>query len=87
MGLNICSNILKQLNGSIWFHSDGVDKGTTFTFTMPMRSSPERNDALKIEEEEEVKEQSAFETFGHTARKYDTSFQSHRVVMQDGDLD
>lgn len=45
MGLHICNNILKQLHGCIWFHSDGVDKGTTFTFTMPMRNPPpERND-------------------------------------------
>ena len=33
MGLMICQNLVKQNHGEISVHSDGLNKGSAFTFT------------------------------------------------------
>ena len=37
MGLLICQNLVKMNQGTISVHSDGENKGSTFTFTLKMR--------------------------------------------------
>ena len=34
LGLNVVTGIAKHCNGKFCLHSDGVDKGSTFTFSM-----------------------------------------------------
>lgn len=34
LGLNICKRIIEKHNGSIWVDSEGVGKGSTFSFTL-----------------------------------------------------
>lgn len=36
MGLMICKNLVEQNQGTINVHSDGLDKGSIFSFTMKM---------------------------------------------------
>ena len=37
LGLVVCKGIVERLGGKIWFQT-GTDKGTTFSFTIPMKS-------------------------------------------------
>lgn len=36
LGLYISKNLIELMHGRIWVKSDGVDKGTTFTFSLPV---------------------------------------------------
>ena len=36
MGLNICKKIVEKTGGSIECHSPGINKGSTFSFSMTM---------------------------------------------------
>ena len=40
MGLMICRNLVQKNGGTISVHSDGVNKGSVFTFTMRMKKEP-----------------------------------------------
>ena len=37
LGLVVCKGVVERLGGKIWFQT-GTDKGTTFSFTIPMKS-------------------------------------------------
>ena len=41
MGLMICKNLVHENEGTISVYSDGIDKGSVFTFTMHMKSLQE----------------------------------------------
>ena len=41
MGLMICRNLVQMNGGTISVHSDGIDKGSIFTFTMHMENPEE----------------------------------------------
>jgi signal transduction histidine kinase len=36
LGLSICKKLVKMLGGEIWAESEGLGKGSTFTFTLPI---------------------------------------------------
>jgi len=36
LGMYIAKKFIELMNGKIWFHSDGADKGTTFYFSLPI---------------------------------------------------
>ncbi len=38
MGLAICQRIVEQYGGSIWLEESSLDRGSTFCFTLPLRS-------------------------------------------------
>jgi len=42
LGLSICRRLVELLGGEIWATSEGEQKGSTFTFTLPL----ERRKAL-----------------------------------------
>ena len=54
MGLMICQNLVQKNGGTISVHSDGIDKGSIFTFTMCMQSQKE--DSLEVLDEQVVSE-------------------------------
>ena len=37
LGLMICDNLVRLNHGTISVHSDGIDKGSVFTFTIKMK--------------------------------------------------
>jgi signal transduction histidine kinase len=41
LGLPICKGIIETHGGKIWGESDGPGKGSTFTFTLPLKRSKE----------------------------------------------
>lgn len=43
LGLYVVSSLVKRLGGSIQASSEGVDKGSTFRVTLPLRRPPEEN--------------------------------------------
>ena len=46
MGLMICKNLVQKNGGTISVHSDGINKGSIFTFTMQIESSHESMDEV-----------------------------------------
>ena len=48
MGLMICKNLVQKNGGTISVHSDGIDKGSIFTFTMQIESSQESTDEVVV---------------------------------------
>lgn len=50
LGLNICKRIIEKHHGSMWVESDGMGKGSTFSFSLPLD-----NKTLKEEIENECK--------------------------------
>jgi len=47
LGLWISKSIIEAHGGTIWAQSDGVGKGSSFTFTLPLMCAPERPAALE----------------------------------------
>ena len=44
LGLAICKSIVETLGGVIWIESEGLGKGTTAGFTIPLEANTEKND-------------------------------------------
>jgi signal transduction histidine kinase len=42
LGMTICKKIVELHSGSIWAQSDGLNKGTTLSFTLPLRNKGKR---------------------------------------------
>jgi len=40
LGLSICRRLVEMLGGEIWAASEGEQKGSTFTFTLPLAARP-----------------------------------------------
>ena len=49
LGLRICKQIVEQNGGKIYVESDGVDKGSCFTFSMLM-DKVDANSAMLVDE-------------------------------------
>ena len=47
MGLMICRTLVQKNGGTISVHSDGIDKGSIFTFTMYMKNPEEGSPLIK----------------------------------------
>lgn len=47
LGLYISKNLIELMHGKIWVKSDGVDKGSTFTFSLPVASKEVLSQAEK----------------------------------------
>lgn len=45
LGLGICKNIIEHHKGSIWVESQGIDKGSTFYFTLPIHQDTKSTQA------------------------------------------
>ena len=50
LGLTICQKIVENNGGAIEVHSDGLNKGSTFTFTMKMLLPEEEKKVQLIRE-------------------------------------
>ena len=51
LGLSICRRLVEMLGGEIWATSEGEQKGSTFTFTLPLaRGQPMKPKVLVIED-------------------------------------
>lgn len=48
LGLYICKSLITLMGGKIWAHSDGLNKGTTFTFTLPVATTATLEQASKF---------------------------------------
>jgi signal transduction histidine kinase len=51
LGLTVCKRLVKLMGGEIWLESAGEGEGTTVTFTLPYRASPNDFDTLKAQGE------------------------------------
>ena len=56
LGLMICKNLVEQNNGSLEVYSEGINMGSTFSFTMQMENVGGFNE-LEILKQENNKEQ------------------------------
>ncbi len=48
LGLFICKNLVELMHGRIWAKSDGVGRGTTFTFAIPVANTKVLSEAEKF---------------------------------------
>ncbi len=46
LGLSICKRMLKKMHGGIWVKSDGLNKGTTICFALPLGKRPDDKSVL-----------------------------------------
>ena len=46
LGLSICKRMLKKMHGRIWVKSDGLNKGTTICFALPLGKRPDDKSVL-----------------------------------------
>lgn len=51
LGLTVCKRLVELMGGEIWLESAGAGEGTTVTFTLPYRPSPNDFDTLKAQGE------------------------------------
>ena len=49
LGLSICKRIVEKHNGQIWAESNGIGKGTTFYFTLPLAVEKEESKKMYID--------------------------------------
>ena len=46
LGLSICKRMLKKMHGGIWVKSEGLNKGTTICFALPLGKRPDDKSVL-----------------------------------------
>lgn len=52
LGLYICQQIISKLGGEIWADSEGLGKGSTFSFSAPVAGSKKAEETIKVLEKE-----------------------------------
>ncbi len=48
LGLSICRNLVQLLGGEIWAESQGIGKGSTFAFSLPLTTKGEKDDGQGV---------------------------------------
>lgn len=48
LGLYICKNLVEMMKGKIWAYSEGLSKGTAFTFSLPVATAEVVSNATKF---------------------------------------